>query len=100
MDVDADASQQLTSRLGLLLILLLTAALAAALCLHLPGLNGPAYWQWPWRRLDAGRLFPLMALAVAPLAVAWATWRDTRRRTGSALVAIMLSMLAAEIVAA
>src|SRR3954471_3680018 len=100
MDAHPAASARKPSRLRLILILMLAAAVSAALCLHMPGLNGPAYWQWPWRRLDARRLFPLMALAVAPLAIGWATWRDSCRRTTVALIAIMLSMLAAEIFAA
>src|SRR4051812_40689121 len=100
MDANPAASRQTSLRLRLILILVLTAALSAALCVHLPGLNGPAYWQWPWRRLDAGRLFPLMAMAVAPLAIGWATWRESCQRTTVALIAIMVSMLAAEIVAA
>src|SRR5438045_592613 len=54
MDVDPAAIRRRPSRFRLILILVLTATLAAGLCLHLPGMNGPAYWRWPWRRLDAG----------------------------------------------
>ena len=39
---------------------------AVALALHVEPLNGPWYWQWPWRRIDALRIVPAMALAALP----------------------------------
>jgi len=40
--------------------------LAALVMFHAPGINGPSYWMWAWRRLSAGSWYSLMALAAIP----------------------------------
>ncbi|MGC4119412.1 MAG: hypothetical protein QM765_33565 [Myxococcales bacterium] len=70
---------------------LLSLAFAVVLERHTPGLNGPDYWQWPWRRVDAWRLLATLGPALAPMAVGvtmHALGRWTQRR---ALVAVMVS---------
>ncbi len=39
------------------------AGIAVLLVGHVPGINGPDYWQWPWRRLPASRVWLPMTIA-------------------------------------
>jgi hypothetical protein len=73
--------------------------LAALVALHVPGLNGPWYWKWPWARLPAGRWYFWMVLAALPAAVAVVieTRRESpaRRRGQIALLALLAVSVAA-----
>lgn len=64
--------------------------MAALVLLHAPGANGPAYWVWPWRRLDALLVYPPLLAAAIPFAAGqWVYLRDpSRRRAALALVAL------------
>lgn len=65
---------------------------------HASGLNGPSYWQWPWRRIDALRIYPAMLAAFIPFAVGQYLY-ETRRSVVAALLLSMVSMLALELTA-
>src|SRR6478736_4402470 len=45
-------------------------AMAVLVFLHLPGMNGPWYWKWPWRRLPVIPYWPLICASAAPVLVA------------------------------
>src|SRR5205807_3321 len=53
-----------------------------------PGVNGPWYWKWSWRRLPIVPYWPLMILSAAPIFFALAMSRRT-----SSFVALSLMML-------
>jgi hypothetical protein len=62
------------------LLLLIAAALAAMVMLHVRYVNGSPYWTWPWRDtslLPPARWYSFMLLAAAPVlaAIAWAMKR-------------------------
>jgi hypothetical protein len=83
-------------------LLVVGAGLLAAtlVVLHTPGVNGPLYWTWPWRRLPALSVYPWMALAALPFAAA--QWRYARDpgRTRQALALASLAAMAMMLVAA
>jgi len=87
----ASARERITTggRVGPGLVVALGLVLALALVAHVPGLNGPSYWQWSWRSLEAGSVFPAVGLASLPFFVA----RDLRRRAlvGNALALALVS---------
>src|SRR3954454_3050872 len=60
-------------------------AMAVLVFLHVPGINGPWYWKWPWRRLPVLPYWPLMVLSAAPVLLGLAL-REFRPRTPSAVV--------------
>ncbi|HEY1629473.1 MAG TPA: hypothetical protein VGF52_06420 [Tepidisphaeraceae bacterium] len=74
------------------IVLLILAAVAAALLtfLHVPGLNGPPFFPWPWRRLPASPLYAAIAIAAIPFFAA----QFIQRRTVVAFFLIMLSCFA------
>ncbi len=82
----------------LLAIALVVAAVMVGLVIaHTPGVNGPWYWRWAWRRLSF-RIYPLMALAVIPFFVAqWAFHQHGRVRSG--IVLLMLATFCLELAA-
>src|SRR5688572_13661064 len=84
---------------GKLILLLALAVVMFILVLgHAPGINGPSYWQWNWRRLDGRRLFPAMALAAAPFSAA--QYLATRRgiRPLLLLPLLMLATFALQVI--
>lgn len=82
----------------LLLVLLITGLFGALILVHAPGLNGPGYWQWPWRRLEATRLYPAMLAAALPFFLGQHLYQR-RRRWPLALALVMLSTFCLELVA-
>lgn len=88
------------ARMKAVVVVATAGVLGTLVILHTPHLNGPWYWQWPWVRLDAPRLFPAMLLAAAPLFLAeWIHGRD-RSRDAIAVPLLMLSTLCLELTAA
>ena len=86
-------------RIKLILLLGTAAVLGTLVIRHAPGLNGPWYWQWPWKRIDGLRLYPAMLAAVVPFLVG--QWLHARgRRPAVALGLVMLSTLGLELTAA
>jgi len=68
-------------------ILVVAAIVVVLIALHTPGMNGPAYWKWEWRRLDALGVYTLLPLAAIPIFLAqWLDGASTRRR----VISIML----------
>lgn len=45
-------------------IVLLTFLMAMLAFTEAPGLNGPSYWTWPWRRLDLAQWLVMLACGV------------------------------------
>ena len=84
----------------LAVVLFSTLVLRALLTNHVDGLNGPDYWDWPWRTMDGYRLFPAMLAAATPFFLA--QYLHRRRSIGSftvPLLALMLSTLALQLTA-
>lgn len=67
---------------------------------HFPGINGPYYWQWPWRRIPAVRLlWPILA-GMVPFGVAQFAHRRDKWSTSSRLMLLCLSVLLLQVAAA
>lgn len=80
-------------------VLALAMAAGVALSLHWNPLAGPWYWDWPWRRIDTGRILPAMTLASVPFfAAQWLVARDRLGRV-PALAFLALSTFLLQIVA-
>lgn len=60
----------------------LGAAFVVALFVELPGVNGPWYWQWPWRSLDV--VNTLAVFAGPLLMLGFLAWRWSRTPPPSA----------------
>ncbi len=83
------------------LVFLLAATCLAVILLsaHVDGVNGPRYWQWPWRRLAGARVYPLLAAAALPFMVAhYLRWKG-RIASGGSLGLVALSVLLMQLVA-
>src|SRR5580765_3267188 len=87
----------MTTRIKAALVVACGAVLTALLLLRTPpGLNGPPFYPWAWRRLAAWPLFPAMLLVALPLIVAQViSWK--RSRVGIVLSLVMLSCFAMKI---
>ncbi len=83
-------------RFKLASILVLTAVMGALVLLHVEHINGPWYWLWAWRRLNAW-IYPAMLLAAAPFALAQYLWirRAQRAALACLFAATLLLMLTA-----
>ena len=79
-------------RCKLVLIILLTALMAALVLLQVPGVNGPWYWTWPYRvgehRLPAWPLYASMLLAAVPFALAQSAYARGRVKLAVMLLAV------------
>jgi len=72
-----------------MLVLLVAVVMGGLTLAHVKGINGPYYWMWPWRRLQAWKLYPLMALAAVPFFVGqWLYHRNQK-----VLIALALAMI-------
>jgi hypothetical protein len=76
--------------IGFAAVVLVGVVMAALVVCHCPGVNGPWFWKWPWRRLPAWPYYPFMILAAVPVfaAIALRHWRP-RTSVAIALVLIM-----------
>lgn len=92
------AQSPLATAVKLSLVVLLGGAMIGLVLAHVPNINGPPYWRWPWRRLHAWPLLLLMAAASAPLFLGqWLHERRTKRWLAIGLV--MLSSFAFQMAA-
>jgi hypothetical protein len=57
-------------RIKLILILVCTLALAVLVLWHTPGMNGPSYWQWPWRQATGITPYFFLLAGAIPIALA------------------------------
>jgi hypothetical protein len=64
---------------------------------HFSYVNGPHYWQWPWRRIDPIHIYPVLAAAAIPFFAAQWVQRRGRWPVAVPLGLIMLSMFALQI---
>jgi hypothetical protein len=81
-------------------LLVVSSLLTASVFLHLPGVNGPDYWEWAWQRLDAPRAFAFTALAALPFFAGQYVRSRRPRDLRLALLLVSLSMFLLEIVCA
>ncbi len=93
------AAPLLVNRAKIILTLIVTAALLVAVVMHLPGLNGPSYWQWGWRNLDGWRVYPLVLLSAAPLILAQYLWGRSPLRVATAIGLLTITSMALELTA-
>jgi hypothetical protein len=74
--------------------------MSALAMLHVRGVNGPAYWVWPWRRLDLRFLIPGLLIASAPIFVGQTLLgASSRRAIALMLLLAMISWISSSIVA-
>src|SRR5687767_2937042 len=69
---------------------LFAGVMAVLVWAHVDFVNGPTYWKWPWRRLDAAAVALLTVATAAYCAVAW--WA-LRRAASPAIALALLSLL-------
>jgi hypothetical protein len=65
---------------------------ALLVILHFPGLNGPWYWKWAYRRLPASPLYFAMGVASLPILGAQFVWKANHHRAAR-LVALLLLVI-------
>ena len=53
--------------------------LGVLVILHVPGVNGPSFWPWPYRTLPAWPLYGVLAAAAAPFFVGQFIYQRQRR---------------------
>ena len=69
--------------------------LGVLVILHVPGVNGPSFWPWPYRTLPAWPLYGLLAAAAVPFFVGQVIYhRQPRGATALALVCVALACFA------
>ena len=76
----------------LALVVALTLVMTALILAHTKHVNGPWYWTWSWRRLT-GWVYPAMALAAMPFAVAQFLWLRSRPRAAIACLCLATLLL-------
>ncbi len=81
------------------LLLAAGLVLGTLVILHVPGINGPSYWVWPWRRLNAAHWYPLMALAGVPFFLAQILYDHRQIGAGTGIAFLMASTLLLELTA-
>ena len=97
-DPQPDPRRAATAKLAL--ILLATAAVGALVVLHVTGINGSYYHRWPWRQLDAWRVYPPMLLIALPAIVAQWVVGAGRWRPALALPLLVVSCFGLQLWAA
>ena len=60
----------MAQRVKLFIIIAVTVVMAGLVLAHVPWVNGPWYWRWPYRRLSVWPLVPLVIASAAPFFVA------------------------------
>ena len=77
----------------------LTLGLALGVECHALGLNGPQYWQWPWRKLDGVRLIAGFAVALVPFIASQWLFAAGKISLWRALALLMLTTFLLQLVA-
>jgi hypothetical protein len=83
----------------LLAVVLLTLVMGALILLHTHRINGPWYYTWSWRRLDAWTLFSRMALAAVPFVIGQILYVRARRPTVLAIGFVAVSVVTLQLAA-
>ena len=65
---------------------------------HVPGVNGPAYWMWSWRRLNGIPLFPSAILGLLPFLLAQGVNARNHKQTGLSIGLLMMSSLLLQLI--
>jgi len=79
--------------LKLLFLCLITAIIAVLIARHVTGINGPTYWQWPWRISFGWLPYIVLVLASIPTAIAQYRFFPTNNSgSASCVVGIVLMM--------
>jgi hypothetical protein len=81
--------------LKLCILLTATALLATLVLCHVNGINGPAYWRWPWRARRGW--MPYLILILPAIPVAMAQIRFAGRSAVIGLVLMMFTTLGIEL---
>jgi len=81
------------------LVLLFTVAMTVLVLRHTPGVNGPDYWNWSWRRLPFFPLYATMFAALLPLLAAVVLVERKSIGHRGALALMMLATLGLELAA-
>jgi hypothetical protein len=81
------------TRVRVLFVLSVAAAMLVMVLLHAPGVNGPWYWKWEWRRAASLPLYPLMLLSAAPIIAAQWMVRSTGARRAAAVMLVAIGTL-------
>jgi len=76
------------------IIVLATIVLASLIARHVPGINGPWYWKWPWRNLPFAPLYTALLIAATPFIAAQMLYRRRRGDERGAFMAVTLLTLA------
>lgn len=72
-----------------LITLVTTAVVAYLIRTHTPYMNGPDYWQWPWRLIDFKRIVVAMGVVMAPFIVAQLQYHRGKWPVGINLLLVM-----------
>lgn len=104
MTENSDASQANSkhSKTGfwkLALLFAVTAILTALVMGKVAGMNGPAYWRWPWKQIAAPRFCIGMFLAAIPLIIALFLRNARKISLALALMLLMITCLLFQVVA-
>src|SRR5439155_16313877 len=62
-----EKSFSLRTKLTICIVLGISATMIVLVALQVPGVNGPWYWKWQWRRLPVVPYWPLMCAGAAPI---------------------------------
>jgi hypothetical protein len=84
-----DESTTLATKIKLALVIALTAVMVGLVLAHMPGVNGPDYWRWSWRRLAWWPLYAMTAAAAIP----FFTGQILFARTNRAIVGLLFVAL-------
>ena len=84
----------MTQRVKLSIVVAVTVVMAGLVLAHVPWVNGPWYWRWPYRRLSVWPLVPLVLVSAAPFFVAQYLHARKGWKSARALPLLMLGTFA------
>lgn len=84
---------------GVFLTLLCGALFSLAIVAEVPHVNGPAYWAWPYRRLDFGRALELFAAPLLVYGYLAQRWGSQRAITQSEARRLLFGLVACSLLA-